>query len=84
MCTNTIAVKSRYTICGMDSEKIGPFCPCLYRIQCLLSFLKFDSSGLKDNWRDNTLGTDGGIVIRGNVNSGGGEIPLGGFESFGG
>ena len=48
----------------MDSEKIGPFCPCLYRIQCLLSILKFDSFGLKDNWGDNTLGTDGGIIIR--------------------
>ena len=33
-----------------------------------------DNSGLKDNWRDNTLGTDGGIVITGNVNSGGDEI----------
>lgn len=47
----------------MDLEKIGPFCSCLYRIQCLLSILKFDSFGLKNNWGDNTLGTDGGIII---------------------
>lgn len=83
MCTNTIALRSRYIICSMNSEKIGPFFPGLCRIQCLLGILKFHSFGLKDNWEDNTLGTHDGTLIRGNVNSGGGEILLSGFESCG-